>query len=48
MDQGNTTSIEMKNGDNYNITIRPETAKRMLGVFLFYVVLFVAVSVFTN
>jgi hypothetical protein len=48
MEQGNTTSLEMKNASDYNITIRPETALRMLGVLLFYVVLFVAVSVFTN
>jgi len=48
MEQGNTTSLEMKNGHNYTITLRPETAMRMLGVFLFYVVLFVAASVFTG
>jgi hypothetical protein len=48
MEQGNTTSLEMNNTSDLNITIRPETAKRMLGVFLFYVILFVAVSVFTN
>ena len=46
MEQGNTTSLEMKN--TYNITIRHETAMRMLGVILFYAVMFVAVSVFTN
>ena len=46
MEQGNTTSIEMKNG--YSITIKPDTAMRMLGVILFYAVLFVAVSVIAN
>ena len=48
MNQGNTTSLEMKNVNNYRIVIRPETALRMLGVILFYAVLFVAVSAFTS
>ena len=48
MEQGNTTSLEMQNSNNYTITLKPDTAMRMLGVFLFYVVLFVAASVFTS
>jgi hypothetical protein len=48
MEQGNTTSIEMKTGYTNRIIIRPETAITMLRVILFYAILFVAVSVFTN
>ena len=48
MEQGNTTSIEMKNGYTNRITIRPETAITMVRVILFYAILFVAVSIFSN
>ena len=48
MEQVNTTSFEMKNDSTNRVAIKPQTAMRMLGVLLFYVVLFVAVSVFTN
>ena len=48
MEQGNMTSIEMKTGNPNRIVIRQETAITMLRVILFYAVLFVAVSVFTN
>jgi hypothetical protein len=48
MEQGNTTSFEMKNDLSNRIVLRPETAITMLRVILFYAILFVAVSVFTN
>ena len=48
MEQGNTTSIEMKNDLSNRIVIRPETAVTMVRVILFYAILFVAVSVFSN
>ena len=46
MEQVNTTSFEMKNDSTNPVIIRPQTAMRMLGVLLFYVVLFVAASEF--
>ena len=48
MEQGNTTSIELKNDYTSRIGLRPQTAMRMLGVLLFYVVLFVAASEFMH
>lgn len=44
MEQGNTTSIQMENVNTNIIGLRKQTAVRMLGVLLFYVVLFVAAS----
>ena len=44
----NMTSFELKNDYSNRIVLRPQTAMRMLGVILFYAVMFVAVSVFTN
>jgi len=48
MEQGNTTSLELKNDYSNRIVLRRETAIRMLGVFLFYVVLYVAASEFMH
>jgi hypothetical protein len=48
MEQANMTSFEMQNGYTNRIILRRETAMRMLGVLLFYAVLFVAVSEFMN
>jgi len=48
MEQGNTTSFEMKHGLTNRIVLRPETAITMVRVILFYAILFVAVSVFSN
>jgi hypothetical protein len=45
MEQGNMPTLDMKTGyNNRIIIIRRETAMRMLGVLLFYAVLFIAVS----
>ena len=48
MEQGNMPTLDMKTGYNNRIIIRRETAMRMLGVILFYAVLFVAVSELTS
>jgi len=48
MEQANMSSLEMQTGYTNRIILRPETAMRMLGVLLFYAILFVAASEFTN